>query len=199
MLFQKTSTHPCSCWLTGGGTSSSLEPVDHQKHVKKEEPEDEDYLCEATSASVGCITPVDQQKHVKKEEPEDEGYLCGGTSDTVENVDQQKREFQSKDIKEEESEDEDYLCTTTVWEMSDAQFHVFSCSWCPLSYTSQTYLHKHIRRCHYEEYERQLKSGELKYENLTTTRSSSIQQTISEFSSPEKSLTDAKDGCTGTA
>ncbi|KAB5540167.1 hypothetical protein PHYPO_G00098680 [Pangasianodon hypophthalmus] len=113
-----------TCTASGGGTSSSLEPVDHQKHVKKEEPEDEDYLYEATSASVGRITPVDQEKLVKKEEPEDEGYLRGGTSNTME-----KRGFQSKDIKEEESEDEDYLCTTTVWEMSDAQFHVFSCSW----------------------------------------------------------------------
>ncbi|XP_062855556.1 histone-lysine N-methyltransferase PRDM9-like [Trichomycterus rosablanca] len=46
-----------------------------------------------------------------------------------------------------------------------AQLDVFSCSSCPLSYTSQIYLHKHIRRCHYEEYLRRLESGEIQYEN----------------------------------
>ncbi|KAK3516862.1 hypothetical protein QTP70_027082, partial [Hemibagrus guttatus] len=39
---------------------------------------------------------------------------------------------------------------------------VLSCSWCSLSFTSQIYLHKHLRRCHYEEYEN-LKLGEIKY------------------------------------
>ncbi|KAK3542339.1 hypothetical protein QTP86_025761 [Hemibagrus guttatus] len=95
-----------TCTDSGGGTSSSLEhTVDHQKHAK-EEPEDEDYPCEATSASVGHITPVEQQKHVKKELAEDEDCLRGGTSNSVEHVD--------KDIKEEEPEDEDYICTATV-------------------------------------------------------------------------------------
>ncbi|KAK3516462.1 hypothetical protein QTP70_015048 [Hemibagrus guttatus] len=61
--------------------------------------------------------------------------------------------------------------------MTDAQFQVFSCSCCSLSYTSQIYLHKHIRRHHYEEYERLLKLGEIKDENPLTTRTSSIQDT----------------------
>ncbi|XP_060772249.1 zinc finger protein OZF-like [Neoarius graeffei] len=169
-----------SCTASGGGTSSCLEHVallNHQEHVKKEEPEGEDSvcLCEATVASMGRLTPTDQQKDVKKEEDED--CLRGGTSDSMESVDQQ-RGFQSKEIKEEESEDEDYLCTTTLREMSGAEFQVFSCSWCSLSYTSQNNLHKHIRRCHYKEYDRQLKSGEIKYENLIL-RKSSIEQTVS--------------------
>ncbi|KAG7316233.1 hypothetical protein KOW79_019774 [Hemibagrus wyckioides] len=146
-----------TCTDSGGGTSLEhlLTPVDHQKHAK-EEPEDEDYLCKAASASVGHITSVEQQKHVKKEQPEDEDCLRGGTSNSVEHVD--------KDIKEEEVEDEDYICTATVWEMTDAQFQVFSCSWCTLSYRFQNYLNKHIRRCHYEEYERELKSGQKCFE-----------------------------------
>ncbi|XP_053538297.1 histone-lysine N-methyltransferase PRDM9 [Ictalurus punctatus] len=50
---------------------------------------------------------------------------------------------------------------------------VFSCSSCPLSYTSKSYLHKHIKRCHHEEYVRLLKSGEIKYESLVASKSSS--------------------------
>ncbi|KAF7707782.1 hypothetical protein HF521_019000 [Silurus meridionalis] len=38
---------------------------------------------------------------------------------------------------------------------------IFTCSLCPLSYTSEIYLHKHIKRCHYEEYLRRLNSGEI--------------------------------------
>ncbi|XP_062861769.1 histone-lysine N-methyltransferase PRDM9-like [Trichomycterus rosablanca] len=47
---------------------------------------------------------------------------------------------------------------------------VFSCSLCPLSYTGQIYLHKHIKRCHYEEYMRLLKSGEINIEYLMPKR-----------------------------
>ncbi|KAG7329459.1 hypothetical protein KOW79_007633 [Hemibagrus wyckioides] len=38
---------------------------------------------------------------------------------------------------------------------------VFTCSLCPLSYTVQIYLHKHIKRCHNEEYVKLFKSGEI--------------------------------------
>ncbi|XP_076838918.1 uncharacterized protein LOC143484184 [Brachyhypopomus gauderio] len=54
---------------------------------------------------------------------------------------------------------------------SSALLHVFSCSVCPHSYTTQMYLHKHIRTCHHEEYVRLLKSGQIKYENLAHKRS----------------------------
>ncbi|XP_062855554.1 histone-lysine N-methyltransferase PRDM9-like isoform X2 [Trichomycterus rosablanca] len=57
-----------------------------------------------------------------------------------------------------------------------APLDVFSCSSCPLSYTAQIYLHKHIRRCHYEEFLRRLESGEIRYENLLRTRSSRAQE-----------------------
>ncbi|KAF4071205.1 hypothetical protein AMELA_G00283210 [Ameiurus melas] len=101
-----------------GKTSSSLgeiTPVDHQKHVKKEEPADEGYLCGGTSSSVGHINPVDQQKLIKKEEPEDETNLNEETTmRQITPVDQQSEGFQRKLIKEEESEDEGYVCSTTV-------------------------------------------------------------------------------------
>ncbi|XP_060740871.1 uncharacterized protein LOC132855719 isoform X1 [Tachysurus vachellii] len=38
---------------------------------------------------------------------------------------------------------------------------VFTCSLCPVSYTVQIYLYKHIRRCHNEEYVKLFKSGEI--------------------------------------
>ncbi|XP_060772239.1 uncharacterized protein LOC132883075 isoform X3 [Neoarius graeffei] len=94
---------------SGGGTSGfgeHLIPVDLYNHVKKEEAEDEAYLCEATSDS------VDHQIHVKEEEPEDEDDLCGERSNCVENVDQEMTGFQRKPVKMEESEDNDYLCVT---------------------------------------------------------------------------------------
>ncbi|XP_062847644.1 histone-lysine N-methyltransferase PRDM9-like [Trichomycterus rosablanca] len=49
---------------------------------------------------------------------------------------------------------------------------VFSCSLCPLSFTSQIYLHRHIKRCHYEEYVRLLNLGEINYDDLKLARSS---------------------------
>ncbi|XP_060740877.1 histone-lysine N-methyltransferase PRDM9-like [Tachysurus vachellii] len=59
---------------------------------------------------------------------------------------------------------------------------VFSCSSCPLSYTSKIYLHKHIKRCHHEEYVRLLRSGEIKYESLVTSKAS-IQSSAVAFDS----------------
>ncbi|XP_062858777.1 histone-lysine N-methyltransferase PRDM9-like isoform X2 [Trichomycterus rosablanca] len=56
-------------------------------------------------------------------------------------------------------------------EKKDALLQVFSCSLCPISYTAEIYLHKHIWRWHHEEYLRLQRSGEIK--NDLTTRSSS--------------------------
>ncbi|KAG5277663.1 hypothetical protein AALO_G00089980 [Alosa alosa] len=47
---------------------------------------------------------------------------------------------------------------------------VFSCSLCPLSYTAQIYLHKHIKRSHTDEYVRLLRSGEIRSETLAPSR-----------------------------
>ncbi|XP_062851852.1 histone-lysine N-methyltransferase PRDM9-like [Trichomycterus rosablanca] len=55
----------------------------------------------------------------------------------------------------------------------------YSCSLCVFSYTSQLYLHKHIKSRHHNEYVRLLKSGEIKYENLMPTSSSCDQDTFS--------------------
>ncbi|KAB5540164.1 hypothetical protein PHYPO_G00098650 [Pangasianodon hypophthalmus] len=103
------------CKASGGGSVEHITPVDLQKNVKKEESEDEDYLCGVLSGSVGYITPMDQQNHVKKEELEDEDHFCDGTSHSVENIDEQNGGFERKHVKKEESEDEDYLRATTAW------------------------------------------------------------------------------------
>ncbi|KAF4081650.1 hypothetical protein AMELA_G00163510 [Ameiurus melas] len=69
-----------------GGTSDSVRlvipiPVDQQKPVKKEEPEDEAYLYGGPSSPVGCVLTTDQQtggfqrKPIKEEEPEDDEFL----------------------------------------------------------------------------------------------------------------------------
>ncbi|XP_060772238.1 uncharacterized protein LOC132883075 isoform X2 [Neoarius graeffei] len=67
---------------SGGGTSGfgeHLIPVDLYNHVKKEEAEDEAYLCGERS---NCVENVDQEmtgfqrKPVKMEESEDNDYLC---------------------------------------------------------------------------------------------------------------------------
>ncbi|XP_066541993.1 histone-lysine N-methyltransferase PRDM9-like [Hoplias malabaricus] len=73
----------------------------------------------------------------------------------------------------------DYLWNTkcSAKETDNVLPQVFSCTLCPLSYTAQIYLHKHIRRCHQEEYVRLLKSGEIKYEDLAPQRGSSVLQT----------------------
>ncbi|XP_072542771.1 uncharacterized protein [Salminus brasiliensis] len=72
----------------------------------------------------------------------------------------------------------DYLWNSkcSAKETNSALQRVFSCSVCPLSYTAQIYLHKHIRRCHHEDYVRLLQSGEIKYQNLAPRRSSSSLQ-----------------------
>uniref|UniRef100_A0AAY5F1I3 Histone-lysine N-methyltransferase PRDM9-like n=1 Tax=Electrophorus electricus TaxID=8005 RepID=A0AAY5F1I3_ELEEL len=64
-------------------------------------------------------------------------------------------------------------------EMNDVHFEVFSCSECKLSYTAQIYLHKHVRRCHHEEYVKLLKSGKIKTENLAPINSFSTPQMFS--------------------
>ncbi|MCI4389806.1 hypothetical protein PGIGA_G00103060 [Pangasianodon gigas] len=73
-----------TCTASSEKTPDSLgciTSIDHQNHVKKEQPEDEDYPCDGTSSSVGHFTPGDQEnggflkKPVKEEESEDEDYL----------------------------------------------------------------------------------------------------------------------------
>ncbi|KAG7316252.1 hypothetical protein KOW79_019793 [Hemibagrus wyckioides] len=169
-----------TCTDSGEGTSGSVghtNPEDQQKHVKKDEPEDEGYVCDTTPGPVEHFTPVEEQKYIKKEEPEDEDYLSGisggQASCSVENVGEQSG-VQSMHVKEEESTDEHFLCTTTVWEKDDAQLEVYPCFMCSLSSTSHTFLHKHITRCHPDEYERLIKSGDImdvQTETCTDSRS----------------------------
>ncbi|XP_062873474.1 histone-lysine N-methyltransferase PRDM9-like [Trichomycterus rosablanca] len=59
---------------------------------------------------------------------------------------------------------------------TNTSLQIFSCFWCPLSYTSQNYFYKHIRRCHNDKYETLVKSGEIDYDNVTPTTSSSLHQ-----------------------
>ncbi|KAI4898153.1 hypothetical protein NFI96_023061, partial [Prochilodus magdalenae] len=54
-------------------------------------------------------------------------------------------------------------------ETSDVLMHVYSCSLCPLSYTSKVFHYRHMKRCHYGEYLRLLKSGEIKYQDLASS------------------------------
>ncbi|KAM9435899.1 uncharacterized protein Hap1MRO34_001936 isoform 3-T3 [Clarias gariepinus] len=166
----------------GGGSDCEehTDAVDHQKRIKMEEINEEGFLCQSTwqvtarpegQGTVGDVTPGDEQKPVVKEEPEDEDYLCEGTSSPG---GEGKEEFQIMVVKEEESEGS--VCTTTVCEMADDQLQVFSCSWCPLAYTSQISLEKHIRTNHSDEYDKVVISGEIQYDNLILTTSSSIQR-----------------------
>ncbi|KAF4081649.1 hypothetical protein AMELA_G00163500 [Ameiurus melas] len=73
-----------NCGTSDCGTSGSVGfviPVEQQKIVKKEEPEDEGYPCGGTSSPVECVMIIDQQtggfqkKPVKEEEPEDDEFL----------------------------------------------------------------------------------------------------------------------------
>ncbi|XP_062861055.1 zinc finger protein 883-like [Trichomycterus rosablanca] len=71
----------------------------------------------------------------------------------------------------------------------DATLPVFSCFMCPVFYSTQTYLQKHIRRCHHEEYEKLLdRSGEADHhhhQDLTFPVSSTGQETSSEVLHPD--------------
>ncbi|XP_060793225.1 histone-lysine N-methyltransferase PRDM9-like isoform X2 [Neoarius graeffei] len=71
-------------------------------------------------------------------------------------------------------------------EIKKAPFQLFSCSLCPLYYTSQIYLNKHIQSYHYEEYMRQQESGE----HQMPTKSSSNSQTsgILSFNTSQKEM-----------
>ncbi|KAK6298042.1 hypothetical protein J4Q44_G00310970 [Coregonus suidteri] len=60
-----------------------------------------------------------------------------------------------------------------------SQFQIFSCSGCPFSFTSQIFLHKHIKRCHHDEYVRLLRSEEIRSENLMSSSSSQYHGTTS--------------------
>ncbi|KAF4087382.1 hypothetical protein AMELA_G00095080 [Ameiurus melas] len=72
-------------------------------------------------------------------------------------------------------------------EVNNGLSQVFSCSFCPLSYASQIYLNKHIKRCHYEEFVRLHKSAEIKNEIHMATDDSSTQQTSSRALSSDTS------------
>ncbi|XP_067090248.1 histone-lysine N-methyltransferase PRDM9-like [Osmerus mordax] len=54
--------------------------------------------------------------------------------------------------------------------IESSQTQVFSCSQCPLSFTAQIYLHKHIKRCHHDLYVSLLRSGEIRPETLSSSR-----------------------------
>ncbi|XP_022522995.2 histone-lysine N-methyltransferase PRDM9 [Astyanax mexicanus] len=58
-------------------------------------------------------------------------------------------------------------------EASDDLSEVFSCSLCHLSYTSQIFFYRHLKRCHQEEYYKRLKSGEIKPEISSPLQTSS--------------------------
>ncbi|XP_060782177.1 oocyte zinc finger protein XlCOF6-like [Neoarius graeffei] len=61
-------------------------------------------------------------------------------------------------------------------EINDSLLHVSSCSLCPLSYTSEKTLHRHMRRCHPEQH---VKPTEPITHNLTPTVSFSVEQVSS--------------------
>ncbi|XP_062316828.1 histone-lysine N-methyltransferase PRDM9-like [Osmerus eperlanus] len=54
--------------------------------------------------------------------------------------------------------------------IESSQTQVFSCSQCPLSFTAQIYLHKHIKRCHHDLYVSLLRSGEIRPETLSSSQ-----------------------------
>ncbi|XP_053093255.1 histone-lysine N-methyltransferase PRDM9-like isoform X2 [Pangasianodon hypophthalmus] len=85
-LCENMKTEFCMTSDSDGGTSDSVRfvipiPVDQQKPVKKEEPEDEGYVYGGPSSPVECIITTDQQtggfqrKPIKEEEPEDDEFL----------------------------------------------------------------------------------------------------------------------------
>ncbi|XP_062856345.1 histone-lysine N-methyltransferase PRDM9-like [Trichomycterus rosablanca] len=71
---------------------------------------------------------------------------------------------------------------------SSTELQIFSCSLCPLFYTAQIYLHKHIKWFHHEEYARLLRSGEIKSENLVPTKTSKSQTTFSGTNMPHTEM-----------
>ncbi|XP_062861784.1 zinc finger protein 420-like [Trichomycterus rosablanca] len=113
------------------------------------------------------------EQHVKTEMFTDSGGQTLNPVEHINPVDQQNgAEFLKKRPKEEDAE-------TLISVSSAPDTKSFSCSMCVFSYTSQMYLHSHIRSQHHREYLRLLKSGEIKYENLMPTSSSCGQQTSS--------------------
>ncbi|KAF5888694.1 histone-lysine N-methyltransferase PRDM9-like, partial [Clarias magur] len=74
-------------------------------------------------------------------------------------------------------------CSTN--EINNAQVQDFSCSTCPLSYSSQIYLDKHIQRCHYEENVRLQEPEEVKYEIQVISKDSCSQPSSSDVLSSD--------------
>ncbi|KAJ8391179.1 hypothetical protein AAFF_G00096080 [Aldrovandia affinis] len=79
----------------------------------------------------------------------------------------------------------DYLwsnkCSAKGGERVSSEF--FSCTQCPLSYTAEVYLHKHIKRSHPDEYVRLLRAGSVTSQTLQPSSSSSYSPPI-QCSSP---------------
>ncbi|GAA6098974.1 zinc finger protein 431-like [Tachysurus ichikawai] len=55
-------------------------------------------------------------------------------------------------------------------ERTDVLLPVVFCSVCTISFTSQIYLNKHMRSCHYEEYVKLQESGEIEYKIIKMAR-----------------------------
>ncbi|XP_053478193.1 histone-lysine N-methyltransferase PRDM9-like [Ictalurus furcatus] len=70
--------------------------------------------------------------------------------------------------------------------MNNALLQVFTCSLCTLSYESLIYLHKHIRRCHCEEYLTLTEQGENKHENLIPSSEQTSRGTVAAETSSHK-------------
>ncbi|XP_058259071.1 histone-lysine N-methyltransferase PRDM9-like isoform X1 [Hemibagrus wyckioides] len=68
-------------------------------------------------------------------------------------------------------------------EVPGALVEVVSCSLCSLSYTSQIYLDKHMRRCHNDDYVRLKKLREIRSETRAAVKSSINQQTSATLNS----------------
>ncbi|KAM9486950.1 uncharacterized protein Hap1MRO34_006835 isoform 1-T1 [Clarias gariepinus] len=83
----------------------------------------------------------------------------------------------------------DYLWNkkSSTNELNTSLLQSFSCSTCFLSYASQIYLHKHIQRCHYEEYMRLQESGEIINELQISSKGCSSLQILSDTLSSDTS------------
>ncbi|XP_060760936.1 uncharacterized protein LOC132870934 [Neoarius graeffei] len=150
---------------------------DGQRFSRKFWGPDPSQLCEdmKRETSDGETSEV-SEVHVKKEEMLELNIYNHG--DNLDNPPE------GLTIKEEDPDNKDYLS------VNNTLLQVFSCSTCPRSYASQMYLHKHIQKCHYEEYERLRESGEIKCKLQIPSEGSSRQPTSSDPFSSETSHND---------
>ncbi|XP_062862113.1 zinc finger protein 675-like isoform X2 [Trichomycterus rosablanca] len=165
--------------------------------VKEDEPEDDCCLCKTTDArlqiykSGQCIEYVDAKqethanwmRYVNCARNEDEQnliafqykggilYRCCRPIKPEQELLLWYEEEYAKDI----TFDHLWNKKCSAKELKD----VLTCSLCPLSYPSQIYLHKHIKRCHHKEYVQELKSEDIRFKDLTPTIKSSSQESLS--------------------